>query len=90
MHSRLGNRQPSQLSWTNTSRKALTPYTDDMIVDLSEIYQRHMTRKDVDACLAFYSSDAGQRMVGLQPAIVKEWSLWPYGTLLQPKGDNRR
>ena len=53
--------------------KALTFYsTDDMIADMSPIYQRHMTQSDVDAYIAFYSSPAGQRMVDLQPVITKE------------------
>jgi len=55
-------------------QKALTLYsTEDMIADLSPIYQRHMTRKDVDAYIAFYSSPAGQRMVDLHPVIEKEY-----------------
>jgi hypothetical protein len=55
-------------------QKALTFYsTNDMIADMSPIYQRHMTRMDVDAYIAFYSSPVGQRMVNLQPAIEKEY-----------------
>lgn len=55
-------------------QKALTLYsTDDMIAEMSPIYQRHMTSADVDAYIAFYSSPAGQRMVDLQPVIDKEY-----------------
>jgi hypothetical protein len=54
-------------------QKALTLIsTDGMIADMSPIYQRHMTQTDVDAYIAFYSSPAGERMVGLQPVIEKE------------------
>jgi len=54
-------------------QKALTVYsTDEMIADMSPIYQRHMTQTDVEAYIAFYSSPAGQRMVGLQPVVEKE------------------
>jgi hypothetical protein len=54
-------------------QKALSVYSsDDMLADIAAIYQRHMTRADVDAYIAFYSSPAGQRMVSLQPAMMKE------------------
>ena len=46
--------------------------TDDLIADMSPIYQRHMTAADVDAYIAFYSSPAGQRMVDFQPVLERE------------------
>ena len=53
--------------------KALNIYPiDEMIADIIPIYQRHISRADVDAIIAFYSSPAGQRMLALQPVIMKE------------------
>jgi hypothetical protein len=46
---------------------------DAMIDDVSEIYRRHMSRSDVDAFIAFYSSPPGQHLLDEQPAIMKEY-----------------
>lgn len=48
------------------------PY-DDMISDLTTVYQRHISRTDVDAIIAFYSSPAGQHLLTQQPVIMKEF-----------------
>lgn len=54
--------------------KALSLYpADEMINDLSAIYQRHLSKEDVDAVIAFYSSPAGQHMLELSPAVMKEY-----------------
>jgi len=55
-------------------QKALNIYpTEEMLDDMTEIYQRHLTRTDVDAFIAFYSSTAGQHLLNEQPAIMKEY-----------------
>jgi hypothetical protein len=46
---------------------------DDMINDLTEVYQHHISRTDADAFIAFYSSPAGQHLLDEQPAIMKEY-----------------
>jgi hypothetical protein len=46
---------------------------DAMIDDVTEIYQRHMSRSDVDAFIAFYSSPPGQHLLDEQPAIMREY-----------------
>ena len=46
---------------------------DDMIGDLTEVYQRHISSTDADAFIAFYSSTAGQHLLDEQPAIMKEY-----------------
>jgi hypothetical protein len=46
---------------------------DEMISDMESIYQRHLTRSDVDGIIAFYSSPAGQHMVEMAPVIMKEY-----------------
>jgi hypothetical protein len=55
-------------------KKAFEMYTiDEMLGDMTTIYQRHMSRSDVDAFIAFYSSPAGQHMLNEQPAIMREY-----------------
>ena len=46
---------------------------DEMIEDMTVLYQRHMSRLDVDAFIAFYSSPAGQHLLDQQPAIMQEY-----------------
>jgi len=54
--------------------KALSIYTaDEVIADISSIYQRHLSRTDVDAFIEFYGSPAGQHLLNAQPAIMKEY-----------------
>jgi uncharacterized protein len=54
--------------------KALSAYPyEEMISDMTDVYQRHVTRADADAFIAFYSSPAGQRLLDEQPAIMKEY-----------------
>ncbi|HVZ85084.1 MAG TPA: DUF2059 domain-containing protein [Terracidiphilus sp.] len=54
--------------------KAVSLYpVDEMLNDMTPIYQRHFTREDVDAIIAFYSSPAGQHMIAAQPQIAREY-----------------
>jgi hypothetical protein len=54
--------------------KALNILTvDEMLDDMTAIYQRHMSRSDVDAFIAFYGSPAGQHLLDEQPAIMREY-----------------
>ncbi len=46
---------------------------DDMIDDMTAIYQRHFTRADIAAAIDFYSSPAGQHLLAEQPAIMREY-----------------
>ncbi len=45
---------------------------DDLIKDLVPVYQRHLTRSDMNALITFYSSPAGQKILREQPAMIKE------------------
>lgn len=45
---------------------------DDLVRDVVPIYQRHLTRSDVAALIAFYSSPVGQKLRREQPAMMKE------------------
>ncbi len=54
--------------------KARTLYpADEMIEDAIAVYQRHMSREDVDAYIGFFSSVPGQHFLDAQPAIMKEY-----------------
>lgn len=55
-------------------QKATSLYpTDEMVSDAMAVYQRHMSRTDVDAYIAFYSSTPGQHLLDAQPVIMKEY-----------------
>jgi hypothetical protein len=45
---------------------------DDHINDLIAIYQESLTQGDIDAAIAFYSTNEGQKIIGAQPAILQK------------------
>ncbi len=45
---------------------------DEMFDAMIPIYQKHLTKADLDAVIAFYSSPAGQRLLKEQPAMMAE------------------
>lgn len=47
--------------------------TDEMLTDMTGIYQRHLTKDDVDSLITFYSSVAGQHLLDAQPVIAQEY-----------------
>ena len=54
-------------------QRAATLYSpDDMMGDITAGYQRHMSKSDVDAYIAFYSSPAGQRLIHKVNSIISE------------------
>lgn len=54
--------------------KELNIYSMDvMLNDMATVYQRHFTRADVDAYIAFYSTPAGQHLLEEQPEIMREY-----------------
>jgi hypothetical protein len=54
--------------------KAVNLFTvDEMLDDMAAIYQRHFTRDDVHAYIAFYSTPAGQHLLQITPVIMKEY-----------------
>jgi hypothetical protein len=54
--------------------RVMNLYTpDEMIADMSALYQKYLTRRDVDGIIAFYSSPAGQHMLDMQPVIMNEF-----------------
>jgi hypothetical protein len=54
--------------------RAMSLYpVSEMLDDMTAIYQKHLSREDVDAFIAFYSSPAGQHLLDEQPAIMQEY-----------------
>jgi hypothetical protein len=45
---------------------------DGMLDDMVPVYQRHLTRSDVEAMSAFYSSPTGQKLLREMPAMTNE------------------
>lgn len=54
-------------------RDALGPEAlKEMLAATVPVYQKHLTKGDLDAMMAFYSSPVGQKILHEQPAMVKE------------------
>jgi hypothetical protein len=47
--------------------------SDEMIADMTGLYQKYLTRSDVDGMIDFYGSPAGQHMLSQVPVIMKEF-----------------
>ena len=45
---------------------------EEMLSDMIPVYQRHFTKSDIDALIAFYSSPAGQKFLHEMPAVTAE------------------
>jgi uncharacterized protein len=45
---------------------------DQMLEDAVPVYQRHLTKTDVEAMISFYSSPTGQKLLREMPAIMSE------------------
>ncbi len=45
---------------------------DDLIKEVVPVYQKHLTQRDVEAAIAFYSSPAGRKITREQPAMMRE------------------
>jgi hypothetical protein len=45
---------------------------DEMLDDMVPVYQRHLTKADVDAMVGFYSSPTGQKILTEMPAMTAE------------------
>jgi len=71
---RIPNPTPQQL-------QALNGMVDDIMADLPidemleamvPIYQRHLTRSDIEEVIRFYSSPVGQKLLREQPQMIQE------------------
>ncbi|MBS1802454.1 MAG: DUF2059 domain-containing protein [Acidobacteria bacterium] len=46
---------------------------DEMLADMTGIYQRHLSKDDVEGLTAFYGSPTGQHLLDAQPVIAQEY-----------------
>jgi hypothetical protein len=46
---------------------------EEMLTDMTAIYQKHLSKDDVEGLITFYSSPAGQHLLDAQPAIAQEY-----------------
>jgi uncharacterized protein len=51
---------------------AKTYPVDTIIEDMIPVYQKHLTKADVDAMIAFYSSPSGKKILQEMPSIMAE------------------
>jgi uncharacterized protein len=64
--------------------KAMDLYpTDEMLTDMTAIYQKHLSKDDVEGLIAFYSSPAGQHLLDAQPVIAQEYMPLVMGKVAQ-------
>jgi hypothetical protein len=45
---------------------------DEMVAAIVPIYQKHLTKSDLEAVIIFYKSPAGQKILKEQPAMMAE------------------
>ncbi len=56
------------------TQRAMNLYgSDEMIADMTALYQKHLSRPDVESTIAFYSSPAGQHVLDMVPTIMQEF-----------------
>ncbi|HEY6489288.1 MAG: DUF2059 domain-containing protein [Terracidiphilus sp.] len=54
--------------------KAMNLYpVDEMLSDMTGLYQEYLSREDVSAMISFYQSPAGQHLLDAQPKIAHEY-----------------
>lgn len=64
--------------------KAMDLYpADEMLADMTTIYQQRLSKVDVDGLITFYSSPAGQHLLDAQPVIAKEYMPMVIGKVTQ-------
>ena len=67
-------RERMQQVMTKFVGKAMDLYpSDEMLTDMTGIYQKHLSKDDVDGLIAFYSSPAGEHLLDAQPLIAREF-----------------
>jgi len=59
---------------------------DELLDAMIPVYEKHLTKGDVDALVAFYSSPTGQKMIKEQAAMVSEGMQAAYGVVQKMTG----
>jgi hypothetical protein len=53
--------------------QAMSLYSsDEVIADVTALYQKHLAQPDVEATIVFYTSPAGQHVLDMVPAVMQE------------------
>jgi len=78
LHEAMPDPTPDQLKSSQQLLDAITQDVmkafplDEILNVMVPVYQRHLTRSDLQAIVAFYSSAVGQKLLREQPAMVQE------------------
>lgn len=72
--SKVPNATPEQLAQVDKFAENLFKDmpVDEMVEAMIPIYQKHLTKEDLDGILAFYASPVGQKLQREQPAMMAE------------------
>ena len=68
------NATPEQLAHVDKFAESLLKGMpiDEMVDAMIPIYQKHLTKEDIDGILTFYASPVGQKLLREQPAMMQE------------------
>lgn len=72
--SKAPNATPAQIAEVDKFAESLFKNmpVDEMVDAMVPIYQKHLTKEDLDGILAFYASPVGQKLQREQPAMMQE------------------
>ena len=57
---------------------------DEMIGDMTPIYRKYLDKPDIEAMIAFYASPTGQKVLEMQPKIIRDFM-----SVMMPKMQDR-
>lgn len=69
---RIPNPSPKQIEALDGMVDDIDVPLDEMVNAIIPIYQRHLTKADIDELIRFYSSPVGQKLLREQPQILQE------------------
>jgi hypothetical protein len=58
--------------WKEFEAEFLNTSMDDLVAQLSPVYQKHLTEADLQGIITFYSSPAGKKLAEKTPAIMQD------------------
>ena len=72
--SKVPNATPAQMAEVDKFAESLFKNmpVDEMVDAMVPIYQKHLTKEDMDGILTFYASPVGQKLQREQPAMMQE------------------
>jgi len=89
LRQRLPNPTPEQIEKVDGFADAVFQDfpTDELVAAMVPIYQRHLTKSDLDAIVAFYDSPSGKKLLKEQPAMMSESMEAGQDIMLQKVGE---